>query len=159
MGAPCIKAESCLQWPGIWFHPWPFAAHHPISLSPFTIYVSLALIKAKEKNNNKKSLHPSWVCYLTLFLFLFLYIHIRPVVDTPFRSMSVHYFESVVWTLKESIILNFILKSYLSKYFGYHLADVLSPLWDVWVKVIQVCAETQRDDLEVIWEWTEQVSS
>lgn len=57
--------------------------------------------------------------------------------------------------LKESIILNFILNSYLSKYFSDHLANVLSPLWDVWVEAVQVCAETQTDDLEVIWDRTE----
>lgn len=44
-----------------------------------------------------------------------------------------------------------MLLSYLSEYFGDHLTDILSPLWDVWVEVIQVLAEAQRDDLEVIW--------
>lgn len=49
-----------------------------------------------------------------------------------------------------------ILRSYLSERFGDHLANVLSPLWDVWVEAVQVCAEAQGDDLKVIWDWTEQ---
>lgn len=32
------------------------------------------------------------------------------------------------------------------------MANVLSPLWDVWVEAVQVGTEAQRDDLEVIWE-------
>lgn len=40
--------------------------------------------------------------------------------------------------------------SYLSEYLSDHLANVLPPLWDVWVQSVQVCAEAQRDDLEVI---------
>lgn len=46
---------------------------------------------------------------------------------------------------------HFISMSHLSEYFGDHLADVLSPLWDVWVEAVQVGAEAQGDDLEVIW--------
>lgn len=40
--------------------------------------------------------------------------------------------------------------SYLSKYFSDHLTNVLPPLWDVWVQSVQVGAEAQRNDLEVI---------
>lgn len=49
-----------------------------------------------------------------------------------------------------------MLKFYLSEYFGDHLTNVLSPLGDVWVEPVQVGAEAQRDDLEVIWDQTEQ---
>lgn len=45
---------------------------------------------------------------------------------------------------------------YLCDYFGDNLANVLSPLRDVWVEAVQVCAETQRDDLEMIWDRIEQ---
>lgn len=54
--------------------------------------------------------------------------------------------------LSQRICSNFFLKSHLSEYFGDHLANVLSPLWDVWVEAVQVGTEAQRDDLEVIWE-------
>lgn len=40
--------------------------------------------------------------------------------------------------------------SYLSEYFSDHLTDVPPPLWDVWVESVQVGAEAQRNDLEVI---------
>lgn len=50
------------------------------------------------------------------------------------------------------------LKSYLNEYFGHHLANVLSPLWDVWIELVQVPAEAQRDNLKVIWDQTEQGS-
>lgn len=59
----------------------------------------------------------------------------------------------------QCVCTHFMLKSYLSEYFGDHLANVLSPLWDVWVELVQVGAEAQRDDLEVIWNETEQGSS
>lgn len=42
--------------------------------------------------------------------------------------------------------------SYLSESFGHHLANVFPPLWDVGVKVVQILAKAQRDDLEVIWD-------
>lgn len=42
--------------------------------------------------------------------------------------------------------------SYLSESFGHYLANVFPPLWDVGVKVVQILAKAQRDDLEVIWD-------
>lgn len=70
-------------------------------------------------------------------------------------SSTLHQFENV-WRIRTGKRLFAIISfAYLSEYFSDHLADVLSPLGDVWVEVIQVPAEAQRDDLEVIWDMTE----
>lgn len=45
--------------------------------------------------------------------------------------------------------------SYLSEYLSDHLTNVLPPLWDVRVQSVQVGAEAQRDDLEVVWVGTQ----
>lgn len=43
----------------------------------------------------------------------------------------------------------------LGEELGDHLADVAPPLRDVGVETVQVPAEAQRDDLEVVWKESE----